>query len=130
MSIRFDNDTQNFETKSAQGLCPLSVIKTNIVYNHASKRLGIPQQLKKRFMEYDSVMLIYDYSEDILYIDLKPDDEPLNDNVEYKLCKVRTTGRGYYVTIPHKWVRNITPQKAQLVVQDTKKSLYKVNFYD
>lgn len=130
MSIKFDNDVKNFETSSAQSIGPLTVVKTNIVYNHASKRLGIPQQLKRRFLEYGEAMLIYNYSEDTLCIDLAPDKDPIDDNIDYKLCKVRTTGRGYYVTIPNKWVHNITPKKAQLVVQDTKKSLYKVNFYD
>lgn len=129
MTIRFDNETQNFETASAQGIGAISVVKTSIVYNHSSKRLGIPQQLRKRFMEYDSALVIYNYETDTLYIDLIPETEPSEENLEYKLCKIRTTGRGYYITIPSKWVQNITPKKAQLVVQDTKKSLYKVNFY-
>lgn len=129
MSIKFDNDTQNFEMAYAQEIGPLTVVKTNIVYNHESKRLGIPQRLRKRFLEYSTAYIIYNYSEDALYIDFKPEIEPNIEEAEYKLCKIRTTSRGYYVTLPSKWVCNITPKKAQLVSCETKKSLYKVNFY-
>lgn len=127
--IRFDNDTENFETISTQSFGPISVVKSNIVYNHTSKRLGIPQQLRQRFIEYDKALLSFNYETNELFIDFKPTENLSEENFEYKLCQIRTTGRGYYLTLPNKWVCNITPKKAQLVVQETKKSLYKVIFY-
>lgn len=129
-NIRFDNTTKNFESNSAQTITTFSIVSTSIFINGNSKRLNIPQRLRKRYQEYDKVRFIFNYQTEELFIEFDPEQCFRGEFLEIIPRKYINTGRGYFVTLPAHWYREVKPKKAQLIQTEIRKSLYKVMLYD
>lgn len=128
--IEFDNETENFELPSKAHLSPVHFITVHITYNGNSKRMNIPHILKIRYIEESSIKLYWVAETEEFYIDFRPnEDDVVPEKVDVTNLALKTTGRGYYITLPSKWFKNIKPNKASLMQLDEKKTVYKVQFY-
>jgi hypothetical protein len=129
--IKFENETENFESIASKSLNPINFLTTTItIVNNSSKRMAIPKILKARFAEEDSVKLLYNVNTGDLRIDFRPTSEIIvPEEVECKDVKILQTGWGYYITLPSKWFKYVKPKKASLTQLEERQTTYQVRLY-
>lgn len=128
--INFDNNTENFELPAKKALSPLHFLTVRLTYNGASKRMNIPHILRLRFIETQNVRMYWNVETEDFYIDFRPNDTDIApEKIDFKDAKIVQTGRGYFVTLPTRWFKFLTPTKASLTQIEEKRTVYKVQFY-
>lgn len=128
--INFDNETENFELPSKKSLSPLHFLTVRLTYNGSSKRMNIPHILRLRFIETKTVRMYWNVETENFYIDFMPnEDDLIPEKVDYKDTRIVQTGRGYFITLPTRWFKHLTPTKASLMQIEEKRTVYKVQLY-
>lgn len=128
--IEFNNETENFELPSKASLSPIHFLTVKITYNGNSKRMNIPHILKLRFGDSPFIRFYWSTNTGNFYIDFRPNEDDITpEGVDIKDSNIKTTGRGYFVTLPTRWFKHLKPLKASLMQLEEKKTVYKVQFY-